>query len=283
MKLPMRLIIAITLLAAAPLWAATEKPIWSGPSGGFQFQWTTKDIQVRPESDPTTLLYSARRAFQKDFGGIHSSPGYVLQYARIVSLVGYLMTVETYTEGFSEGAAHPFSHSRYTTIDMQHPHRTTSLTDYFKPNDIYKALLRDKIVQTHLRGDTPASTLDALIQQLAEHNVDSQSCEHGFESDLLTRFAFYDVRGDKVAVRLGLSNAYGVCRGSLAQLGIWLPIPDSLKQNLSGTAFQDVGFLMKERAIQKPIYSSINTPSKIFLQSVTQFGEGDIANIEKYR
>ena len=277
------LIITITILAATSLGAAAEKSIWNGQSGGFDFRWTTNDIQVRPESDSTTLLYSASRVFQKNFGKIHSRPGYVLQYARIVSLVGCLMSVETYTEGFTEGAAHPFSHSRYTTIDMRHPNRTASLADYFSPNDIYKALLHDKIIRAHLKDDPPAATLDALIQQLAEHNIDSKSCEHGFESDLLTRFAFYDVQGDSVAVRLGLSNVYGVCRGSLAQLGIWLPIPDSLKQDLSDVVSHGAGFVMKERAILKPIYSSINNPSKTFLQSVTQFRKGDIANIEKYR
>lgn len=227
----------ILLLLAAAL------SFWSGPSGGFQFQWTQTNITVSPVDAPTKILYSAVRLFKKQ---TEKNLGDANQTLQLLSVVGPLMSVESYDYHYYKGTAHPSSYSRFTAIDFRHPNRVAQLSDYFLPEEIRQALLQDKLVQRQLGKHHPAPTLDGLVRQLADLNIDLNICEYGFDKDLLSRFAFYQIQGDKVAVRLGLSYGGELCRGQLTQLGLLLPIPATLKADLNQAATQQTGFLMKD-------------------------------------
>jgi len=58
----------------------------------------------------------------------------------------------------------------------------------------------------------------------------------------LTSFAFHHIKGDQVAVRVGLSHSYEVCRGTFAQVGLYLTPQAELMKQLK--AAQAAGLLM---------------------------------------
>src|SRR5206468_2838286 len=64
--------------------------------------------------------------------------------------------------------------------------------------------------------------------------------------DVLTRFAFHHLEGDTVAVRLGLPPHSGAIRTEHQQLGLLLPIPHSLKQELGLATSRQQRFLMSD-------------------------------------
>jgi len=85
------------------------------------------------------------------------------------------------------------------------------------------------------------ATLPELIETLESADT---PCEYAFYG-LLTSFAFYDAKDGRVAVRIGLSHGCEVARGNLTQLGIWLDVPDSLREDLARAADGSGGLLMK--------------------------------------
>ncbi len=81
-------------------------------------------------------------------------------------------------------------------------------------------------------------------------------CEYQFNTDMLSRFSFYQIQDDKVAVRLGLSYGSEPCRGTLTQIGLWLPIPEVLRAALEGANRRQEGFLMDSRDIKESLNAS---------------------------
>ena len=69
-------------------------------------------------------------------------------------------------------------------------------------------------------------------------------CAYGFSEDMLSRYAFHHVSGNRVAVRIGLSHGCEANRGGLTQLGVYLPIPAALSAPLTAAAAGKQGFLM---------------------------------------
>jgi hypothetical protein len=64
------------------------------------------------------------------------------------------------------------------------------------------------------------------------------------DADMLQNFAFHHVKGDQVAVRIGLSHGCEVARGALTQIGLYLPIPKALAEPLAAAANGRRGYLM---------------------------------------
>jgi hypothetical protein len=88
----------------------------------------------------------------------------------------------------------------------------------------------------------PTNSLPEFIQKLTEE----AGCEFGFDEDLLTRFAFHHVEGDRVAIRLGVSNiSFHACKKEISQLGILLPIPENLLKPLEKAKAHSEGILME--------------------------------------
>ncbi len=124
---------------------AGAKGIWAGQSGAFDFQWTTHDVTVSPIAAPSKILYSAARLFRKGHQKTQEAAANE-QTLRILSIVGPVMSVETYDYSDYLGTAHPSLYSRYTAIDFRRPDRMARLGDYFPHEDIRMALLRDKLL-----------------------------------------------------------------------------------------------------------------------------------------
>jgi len=71
--------------------------------------------------------------------------------------------------------------------------------------------------------------------------------------DFLTRLSFHHLEGKRVAVRISLSSASTATQSEHQQLGLLLPIPDSLSIRLRLAESRREGFLMSyaERAFKE--------------------------------
>jgi hypothetical protein len=214
---------------------AVPASIWVGESGGARIEWTTHGIATR-RADGTAVDLFER---SKGEAGCEGD-----QTDRILSVVGSIVSYEESVGTTCEGAAHPSAVTFYAAVDAAHPGKKVSLTDLFPDADVLRALLADSVVKRHL-PKTPPKTTDALVRALAESQPE---CEYTFSADLLSRFAFHHVEGDRVAVRIGLSHGCEVMRGNLTQLGILLPIPPRWKDALDRASSRAEGFLMKDQA-----------------------------------
>jgi hypothetical protein len=63
--------------------------------------------------------------------------------------------------------------------------------------------------------------------------------------DILRSFAFHHAQDDRVAVRIGLPGS-GACRDNLTQLGVLLPAPAALRDDLSHAQTRTQGLLMPD-------------------------------------
>jgi hypothetical protein len=170
-----------------------------------------------------------------------------------LSRVGIYQTtkVETYTE--CAQAAHPSMAHDFHTID-KNTTLPVRLDQIFNTTDIYNALVKDKVVSKALNDanlhPTNYSDLQDMLQNksiFVDNDAKGGEIHSMLNDKILSNFAFLDVKGDKVAVRLLMDYAGEAARYSEDQLGILLPIPRSLRQDLLEASQGKHGnFLMKD-------------------------------------
>lgn len=260
------MVCALLALSGMAQKSAPEQVIWTGASGEYTVRWTTADIVAHPTANAADLRLSVKQLARAEFASIikdntEETCEYERTY-RVASVVGSIVTLEeAYYLGC--GGPHPDGQTRYLAIDVAKPQNaksrnlsdeeglpgnTATLTDFFPEGEILKALLADSLIQKALDGKHP-KTLAALLKICAEEfpavSENEKLC-FAVERDLLTRFAFHHIENGKVAVRIGLSGT-PVCRDNLTQIGILLPIPESLKQPLALADAGTEGFLMTRK------------------------------------
>jgi hypothetical protein len=124
--------------------------------------------------------------------------------------------------------------------------KVAKLMDYFPEREVLRALQNSAVIKEALRGDSPSS-LAKLYKLLKEQNIWINKVPFIFPRDLLTRFAFHHLQGDKVAVRLGLPSIGGAVRSLHAELDLWMPITPAWKKSLTLAASGKEGFLMQDQ------------------------------------
>ncbi len=253
-----------------------EKTFWVGQSGGFTLHWTTSDIVAYATGQMREVLFSARSLSQKGLRDMlaemkeadHKKNPLAI-YERdftLLSVVGSMVSFKDHYYVSFRHEAHPAGETRFTTIDLAkpgevaykthnfdvnlaRPGKVVQLTDFFPEADVLIALLADPLVSEalqHSGNPNPPRTLRELIEAFSSGASGSEKYCYSVSSDLLTRFAFHHLEKGKVAVRVGLSGA-GPCREFLTQLGILLPIPESMRTPLALADAGKGGFLMKSQ------------------------------------
>lgn len=252
---------------------SADRAIWSGSSGGYMIRWTTSDINGRSASNASDVRYSANAQAQLEIARIkkdNEEEPLVCTYDQdytLMSVVGSILSIQDHYYMGCEKEAHPSGESRFVTVDLSKPAKgptrrsenldyampenAASLTEYFREEDILRALLADSLIKKALAESENPDTPRTIAQLLDAFDtgvwvaVDDRTC-FSVSRDLLTRFAFHHIEGDKVAVRIGLSGT-SVCREFLTQIGILLPIPERLKAALLNADAGKEGFLMKDQ------------------------------------
>ena len=124
-----------------------------------------------------------------------------------------------------------------------------NLTDIFTDQSLLKALLTDGVVKKHLPKNQPKfSSSQALIHYLNEKGT--HECAYSFSQDNLNQFTLHHVKGNQVAVRIGLSHGCEAARGMLTELGIYLPIPTPWKTYFETARTGKAGFLVENNPIK---------------------------------
>jgi hypothetical protein len=256
--------------------SAERGVIWQGTTGSFDIRWDSTDVLVtraaRPERSgnaegATFLSFRAELDTAMDTGHDPASDtvGSVCaeeyDYA-ILSAVGHILGVQQRHYSYCEGMPHPSITVSYVAIDLERSEREgvheidgseligreIALTDLFSEKDVLQALLGDRLVQKRLAAlgmdPGPIASVDHLVALLEG----GTECEYGFERDMLRRWAFHHVEGDRVAVRIGLSHGCEAAQGMLTQIGILLPVPEALRDDLAAVAKGTRGLLMREAA-----------------------------------
>ena len=250
------------LLLATSLRADTstqDKDIWVDQSGGFTIRWSTSDIIVHPLDNVQEVRFSAKDLARKDLEDTlnmakepSDKENRLALYERdftILSVVGSIVSFQDHSFISFQHEAHPAGETRFTAIDLVRSGAGVKLTEFFAESVILDALLADPLIKEALRNaenPDPPKTLSELIARTSPGVFGFKGFCYSISDDLLTRFAFHHIEGNKVAVRIGLSGA-GPCREALTQLGLLLPIPDSLKGALALAESGKEGFLMKDQ------------------------------------
>ena len=253
---PMGLMLATSLRADT---STQDQDIWVDQSGGFTIRWSTSDIIVHPLDNVQEVRFSAKYLAQKDLEDTlnmarepSDQENRLALYERdftILSVVGSIVSFQDHHFISFKHEAHPAGETRLTAIDFARSGEGVQLTEFFSEPVILHALLADPLIEEALRNagnpDTP-KTLSELIARTSPGVFGFKGFCYSISDDLLTRFAFHHIEGNKVAVRIGLSGA-GPCREAFTQLGLLLPIPDALKGALALAESGKEGFLMKDQ------------------------------------
>lgn len=228
---------SFSLVAGAA--GAVPQKIWSGKSAGYQIEWNAAAIQFSKPGSKFQLQPLKPEA---------PDPEMPCEYERSLKLLSIVGPIVSYQQGDSwtcVGAAHPGAYIAFQTLDLRQPQKKLLLTDVFAAKDILAALLKEPVIKQTLTRVRPPKPIQTLAQ-LSEHlQANTHECEYAFESDWLERFAFDHLKGDQVAVRLGLSHGCEAARGRLTQLGIYLPLPAAWKGPFKQASARQAGFLMQ--------------------------------------
>ena len=169
-----------------------------------------------------------------------------------LSKVGPLLSLQKDVDMMCPGAAHPSNDHDFKTIDVRNQ-KELEITDIFKPEDVYKALMNDQLVKTALNSaDSHPKNYYELKAALSHDDgipvLDSKA-PYRLDRKLFSEFAFHHLDGGNVAVRLKTEQVGGADRNLITQIGILLPIPESMKGTFASADKGQAGqFLMKDSA-----------------------------------
>jgi hypothetical protein len=199
----------------------------------------------------------------------------------LLSMIGPIMSYEDRRQGSCTDSAHPYGETRMMAINLKKGGLPAKLTDIFFPEDIYKALINDKVVQKALDqiGSQPAD-LDQMLRAFGDGvDVTIEGTSHSeplcfnISRDLLSHFAFHHIDKEKVWIRIGLPGT-PVCRYALTELGITLPLPQVLEEEMEAADQNKAGMLMKDsesraKSIHTVVALDSSKPTKRAAQSQT--------------
>lgn len=213
---------------------------WTGTSGGLRVTINDKDVVAADSKG--VRLFSLRELFPNSES---DDPDVETQSAiyRPLSLVGPYMSLERDGSSYTPGAAHASIENEFVTLDLRERRRPVPLTQWFTEEQLVSALKRDSFLAREVK--LPLSGVDSLkgiVTAFARLN----DCHFAILDERMESFAFYALKDDgRVAVRVGLLNSC-LSDSDVRQLGLLLPVPRSLEEDLKAAAQGRHGFLMKD-------------------------------------
>lgn len=191
---------ALTLLASLNAAAAAKpaKPAklaaakYSVTSAGWTITSSAKSGTAKNAAGKQVVLWSPAKA---EKGCTDERSG------KLLSAVGALVSFQKDGNGYCEGAAHPWASSSFATVDLR-TGKPVSLYDLFAKAEVDAAIAADAYLKK-AKDDPDADCKFTL-------------------ADFDKSFAFVDLKGDRVGVRIGLTHGCEAARGGLTQIGVML-------------------------------------------------------------
>jgi len=223
----------------------SEQWHYRGISKGFQVNWTSRDLQAwyaqdMSRNEPSFSLRKLAQAPCQE--GEFRCIGDSQVQGQLSAQVGRYLSYQESSSGYVPGAAHDWASTTFHTVDMA-TGKPVKLTDLFPEAAIHQALMKDALVQQALAGARPKN-FQALVEAL--DGKQSPDGKYIFSRDMFENFTFHHVKGNDVAIRLAIPYGVEVYRGSLTQLGMYLPMPAELKTDLMRAADRTAGILMSD-------------------------------------
>lgn len=230
-------------LCSLPFWTAHSwaASSWVGKVEQYTLRIDQKNItQIAPQM---RILLPALTSM-----GDEEMPCEAERKVTVKSWVGPVLSFEENNNWNCLGTAHPGAYTEYKTLNLK-TGRAIHLTDIFTDQSLLKALLADPIVKKHLPKTHPKlSSSTTLIKYLSQQGTGE--CAYSFSENNLTNFTFHHVKGSQVAVRIGLSHGCEAARGTLTELGIYLPIPTNWKTYFETARTGKAGFLVENNPVK---------------------------------
>jgi len=182
-------------------------------SGGWRISWDDSRGTAQRAADPSANVILYEQPNQSEDCDYNELRG------RVLSVVGSLVSFETTSGWYCQGNAHDGAVARFATVDLN-TGAEVDIRQFVSDTTVLAALKQDSLVNNALIGRDP-DDLRSLIDQA------DGGCAVSFLL-LATSFAFYELRGDRIAVRFGLGHGCEVMRGALNEIEIELPFPMGL-------------------------------------------------------
>lgn len=179
-------------------------------------------------------------------------------HTKELSKVGQFASIEIDVKSNCQRAVHSTDSHEFKTTAADG--KRLRLTDIFKAEDIYEALMGDTVVRTALSSinahpknfyelQRELSRDDGLGVGVFQSRPGKAPLDVFLNNNMLSNFAFHHVEGNKIAVRLLLDYGSESTRNQMTQLGVALPIPAGLKNAFANASSRADGFLMKDSGV----------------------------------
>jgi hypothetical protein len=215
---------AMTLLVSLPSAASAKaaKPAkpgaskYSVTSGGWTITASAKSGTAKSAAGKQVVLWTPAKA---EKGCTDERSG------KLLSAVGALVSFQKDGNGYCEGAAHPWANSSFATVDLR-TGKPVSLYDLFAKAEVDAAMAADAFLKK--AKDDPEADCKFTL------------------ADFDKSFAFVDLQGDRVGVRIGLTHGCEAARGNLTQIGVLLKpsaalLADLQAANAGKTLYKHLG------------------------------------------
>jgi hypothetical protein len=221
-----------------PLWAASS---WTGTVAPYQLRIDDQNItQLTPQKrewlPPLKSMGDEEMACETE------------RNFKVQSWVGPVLSLQQNNYWNCVATAHPGAYTVYQTLNLK-TGKTMSLTDIFSDRELLKALLADSIVKKYVpKNQAKFASSQALINYLSEKGTGE--CAYTFSEDSLSTFSLHHVKGNQVAVRIGLTHGCEAARGMLTELGLYLTIPAAWNTAFENARTGKAGFLMENNPVK---------------------------------
>jgi hypothetical protein len=278
MRRPRSWILAAALLLSRGAHAEDTRR-WTVEPEGVTFEVTASDLRAwkgpatgAPSFSVAALLAEKKKEFDgyaqqqaRDLEG-PEPPEYGLAISdeavtfEVLSIVGPMLSYRETCGGYTAGAAHPTGYQVVSVRDLARPDASLRVADLFQEKALVAALKADRWVRKFANpegGFARAKTVEQLVASLdpnwAQENEGGEepdcALDVSFDDSFGRMFYFHHVEKDRVAVRILVPPGSEWCNraGGPQEIGILLPIPESLRAPLGKAERGEAGFLAANR------------------------------------
>ena len=185
---------------------------------GWTIRWTSGQMTARHRQMKRKLLIYRNTRERRC-----RTAAYCGTRHRLLSIVGTIVSYET--KWYREDGPRPDFGTRYTAVDLDQWGRPATLDWVFGQRPVLRALLGERLIRRALAARRPRSFSDLFTK------LDG-GCKTHMSRQLLSQFAFYQVKQGMAWVRVGLSHGCPSHAGTFTTFTLRLPLPARLSRRV---------------------------------------------------
>jgi len=238
---------------------ASDLRAWKGPATGAPALSAAALVAEKKKAFDDYAREQARELEGSDPPSFGSSISDESVTFEVLSIVGPFLSYRETAGGYTAGTAHPTGYEIVTVRDVAHPDASPQLLDLFPEKPLVAALKADRWVRKFADpegGFQRAATLAALLAALDPNAAQDDATEDhdctldvSFDDSFGKMFYFHHVEKDRIAVRILVPPGSEWCNRAEGpqEIGLLLPIPDTLRTHVAKAHRGEAGFLAANR------------------------------------